>query len=370
VVVIIPDMQALGGGGKLNMLSWLERGLSDGDTDLPTEFLIAPFSPKGVDGGAIKTWVDHEYRAREKQEMRRLLYVAATRARDELHLFARPAYREQPDGSRTLSKPSESLLGTAWPALEEEIQTQFAAFQPCSSSPAVVALAPMVIRCLPASYAAPGLSFSGFSLSAEAEEHGSTLYTRENGSTESRVLGVAVHSLLEQLAIWRSTSLTWDDCRARLPSERPRLTARARAAGLNLSSAEQLTAQSVDVAMATTNDPQGRWVLDSHPQSGSEVSWTGVLAGQIRTVQADRVFCSGPPPLGSGSETWWIVDFKTAILSLNPDPAELSRLRSVFSPQLDVYARVLRQLHGAATTVMCGLYYPRMLKLDSWSADC
>ena len=38
-------------------------------------------------------------------------------------LFARPGYRVNPeDGSRSLFSPSESLLATAWPALEEEVR--------------------------------------------------------------------------------------------------------------------------------------------------------------------------------------------------------------------------------------------------------
>ena len=95
-VVIVPDLQKRVGRGKHEMLSWLERGLppeiaaNEGENSGEvTEFLIAPFSPKGSDRSEAKKWVDDLRRAREKQEERRLLYVAATRAREELHFFAR-----------------------------------------------------------------------------------------------------------------------------------------------------------------------------------------------------------------------------------------------------------------------------------------
>ena len=371
-VVIVPELQAQGGGAKLNMLSWLERGLVDADdTELPTEFLVAPFSPKGVDGGAIKKWVDREYRNREKQEMRRLLYVAATRARDELHLFARPGYRENEDGSRTLLNPPESLLATAWPAIESEVRAQFEALQPTNTataqSPTVTEEA-TILRQLPGTFSVQGRIFPGVSLEAAAEDH-KELYTRESGGAESRVLGRAVHSLLEQLAIWRSTSLSWDECREALPNESARLIARIKAAGLSEANAVRLTAEAIAVAVETTNDPLGRWVLDPHQEAGSEVSWTGVLGGQIRTVQADRVFRGGPVPMQAGSD-WWVVDYKTAAIAEGDDPRALAKLRSVFSPQLDVYARVLRQLHGDGITVRAGLYYPRMAqKFDSWEAS-
>jgi ATP-dependent exoDNAse (exonuclease V) beta subunit len=105
-VVIVPDLQAGGGRGGRTMLSWLELGLPQPEeSGAITEFLVAPFQPKGEDRGSAKQWVDKVYRQREAQEDRRILYVAATRAREELHLFARPAYKVEADGSLSLPAP-------------------------------------------------------------------------------------------------------------------------------------------------------------------------------------------------------------------------------------------------------------------------
>jgi len=41
-------------------------------------------------------------------------------------------------------------------------------------------------------------------------------------------------------------------------------------------------------------------------------------------------------------------------------------LRRVFAPQLEVYAKFLRNLHGADAAVRGSLYYPRMGLLDWW----
>ena len=111
-VVIVPEMQAGEGRGKPRMLTWLERGLDEpDDSGEITEFLVAPFQPKGADRGKAKEWVDHVYRERERQETRRILYVAATRAREELHLFARPAYKWSAMGVSALSNPQTAC----WP---------------------------------------------------------------------------------------------------------------------------------------------------------------------------------------------------------------------------------------------------------------
>ena len=83
-VVIVPDLQAGCGRGEHRLLSWLERGLeTEDDSGDITEFLVAPLQSKGAERGQCKAWVDRVRRARESQETRRILYVAATRAREE-----------------------------------------------------------------------------------------------------------------------------------------------------------------------------------------------------------------------------------------------------------------------------------------------
>ena len=137
-VVIVPDLQAKTSTGERKMLAWLERGLEPGPetafddaetTDGITEFLVAPLPTKGENSGRCRIWVDRVYRERELQETRRILYVAATRAREELHLFARLEYKVGVDGSLTLIQPAAGLLRTAWPAFEEEIRARFEEFK-------------------------------------------------------------------------------------------------------------------------------------------------------------------------------------------------------------------------------------------------
>ena len=135
-VVVVPELQAASGKGKARLLSWLERGVSPEQTadrrnesEEITEFLVAPLQPKGEDRGKAKAWVDRVYRERETQEMRRILYVAATRAREELHLFARMQCKENKEGALAVAEPLGSLLATAWPALGAEAVRRFEAWR-------------------------------------------------------------------------------------------------------------------------------------------------------------------------------------------------------------------------------------------------
>jgi ATP-dependent exoDNAse (exonuclease V) beta subunit len=401
-VVIVPDLHARTRAASRRLLSWLERGLTpetgaesgDADpTDEITEFLIAPLQTKGEDSKGSKAWVDRVYREREAQETRRILYVAATRAREHLHLFARPAYKVEANGELSLVEPAGSLLCTAWPALEEEIRARFdewkrtrapaigaqclatgaqseieslaaSAESNLLTMPAVDRPAkPALLRRLPADWRPTNLAQPD-ALGAEFELSGlrtPKLYTRHEGGLVSRALGSAVHALLEELARLRAAS-DWQAARTALGQFEARIAAEVRGAGIGAMQAAQIAAEALQLALNASQDPYGKWILSPHAEAASEVRWTGVIAGALTNVRVDRVFRAGPVPLSDGNEAWWIVDFKTA------QGGNVAQLRPLFAAQLEAYAKVLRNLHGADAVIRAGLYYPRMLLLDWWEA--
>jgi ATP-dependent exoDNAse (exonuclease V) beta subunit len=396
-VVIVPELQAGGGRGGRKMLSWLERGLERGlgQPDEPgeiTEFLIAPFQRKGEDRGSAKAWVDRVYRERESQETRRVLYVAATRAREELHLFARPACKEE-DGSFALVEPANSLLATAWPALEEEVRARFADWKAAKATSETreeqeiesiaasgesnllvmpSAIQPTVLRRLPPDYRPPLAENIG-QTGAESAVIGmgtgaARLYTRHEGGLLSRALGTAVHSLLEELTRLRK-DLDWNAARSALQRFGPRIAAQVRAVGVDTPQAAHIAAQALQLALNASQDPIGEWILSPHANAASEAGWTGVVAGGLRTVRVDRVFNAGPTPGSEDENCWWIIDYKTAH-GESVDPAQaLPEFRALFAPQVQAYAELLRNLLGteaSGCTIRAGLYYPRMLLLDWW----
>ncbi len=383
-VVIVPELQARNGKTAHKMLSWLERGLATpDDSGEITEFLVAPFQPKGADRGRSKAWVDRAYRDREMQEMRRILYVAATRARESLHFFARPAYTTDKTGALTLATPANCLLASAWPALGKLVQLRFEDWKTEKASPTqtaketavdiaaggqdnlVLLPRPARLRRLPAEFQPAGTFAFETKTPAAANTEPATLYTRHQGGLLSRALGTAVHLLLQELARLRAT-LDWDEARASILKLQPRLIAQIRSMGADPAQAAALAAQAERQALAASQDPSGQWILSPHPEAASEAGWAGVVAGAPRTVRVDRVFRAGDAPRAGGDSSWWIVDYKTAHAE-NVDPAAaLPELRRLFAPQLELYARVLRNLRGADTPIRAGLYYPRMLQFDWW----
>jgi ATP-dependent exoDNAse (exonuclease V) beta subunit len=405
-VVIVPELQDGAGHNRSKMLSWLERGLSPdmaaGSAGEITEFLVAPIQTKGAERGQAQSWVESVRSTRETEESTRILYVAATRARNELHLFARPEYKTEKDGSLTLAEPSNSLLATAWPALEYEVRQQFDAWkQGQASAPSSIELLsaalssapeplelrslaaaaetniiqmppppkPTRLRRLPADFSFRDQSQLEVErlLTVESAPPDAPLYARHEGGLASRALGTAVHALLQQLARLRADS-DWTSARTALQQFAPRIQAAIRSAGVDPAHAGSLAAEAMGLVLNASHDPNAAWILSPHLGAASEIRWTGVLDSSIHSVQIDRLFQAGPAPQSEGESVWWIIDYKTAHTpAAQPNAVpDMTTLRSFYARQLEIYARVLRNLHGANAPIRAGLYYPRMAALDWW----
>jgi ATP-dependent exoDNAse (exonuclease V) beta subunit len=350
---------------------------------------------KGADRGKSKAWVDRVYRERESQETRRVLYVAATRAREELHLFARPSYKIEASGNLALANPANSLLATAWPAIEDEVRARFEDWKTARAAytaggeqiiESIAAsgngdllvmptpVKPTLLRRLPPDYQPRFQSHSSAVTGREdqppipsLESGASSLYSRHEGGLLSRAFGTAVHAFLEELSRLR-LELDWDAARANLQKLEPHIAATIRAAGFDRRKSSSMAADALQLALSASHSPEGSWILSPHADAASEVRWAGIVSGSLRTVRVDRIFRAGLDPMSEGNQAWWIVDYKTAYeTEPGDDPAAvLPTLRRLFAPQIEAYAQILRNLHGSDATLRAGLFYPSMLLFDWW----
>ncbi len=426
-VVVVPDLEASGQKQDRSLVSWLERGLATAGVAEVTEFLVAPIQGKGEKAGPAKQWVDGVKGERERQEMRRLLYVASTRAREELHLFARPRYGEgkkENIGTRVLDAP-QGLLATAWPSIQEEVSSRFASWTQKEAIQHSLALAaeaeesskvvqmtlplsqpvkPVVLRRLKAgvnagelrwlgtsAYGKLGLGAGGPAPAAGGDieaigEEDADLYPRTEGGFRSRLEGRAIHSLLERLAVLRAT-YQMEEALEALRRSIPQTEAMVRSHGLPPPASRALVEQAWDVVQRAARHDSGAWVLAPHAEAQNESRWTGWIEGQARNLRPDRVFVA-PMPIGdwlhsaaltNSGNAWWVLDYKTAhapaSVLTHPRPlAEFLAARRVkYVAQLALYAKLLRQLldESGATgradlSIRAGVFYPRLALLDWW----
>ena len=87
-MVLVPGMHRVGARDRYALLDWLE--LPTEDRDGSRDVLLAPVPSKSGVPGTLNTYIRTTRQNRARAELKRVFYVAATRARTSLHLFAWP----------------------------------------------------------------------------------------------------------------------------------------------------------------------------------------------------------------------------------------------------------------------------------------
>jgi ATP-dependent exoDNAse (exonuclease V) beta subunit len=371
-VVIVPGLERPASGDGNPLVCSLER-IDPWDPE-QSEFLVAPLGPQEEDTHQLYRWVRKQRQIRLDEERKRLLYVACTRARNELHLLGTATVTR--NGVRP-SERGDTLLDTAWPALQQDFVTalqdsraRVITFPTPGILEEIAAVADPTPRRAPQRLPldseppspAQNLTVTGLisSVQPDAPE-----FLRPEGSRQARLIGAAVHALLERLgpqlaslnaAQIRSSAAAW-------------LRSQALTGDAHRSATNAVT----KLLLACAADPVCQWILAPHPGAQSEASWTGFIPGptptqtgtRLRTLRADRIFRAGPEPLAAGSDSWWVIDYKTS--ARTPSGALfLAAERALYAPLLQAYARALRALHGSTTELRLGLYYPAITSLDWW----
>ncbi len=376
-VVLLPGLHRTTRSYTPTLIRYLERATEEG-----TELLVAPIDDAGDETSPLNRWVRRQKENREAEERKRLLYVACTRAREELHLFASATVTNKGPGS----KPG-SLLRSAWPALKgyfEEKYAELNSAQPAgkvldfpsppvqdhSVSGVLDALAAgsggsRIYRLPPHGRPSPIASnllwrgMQAISIPAEDEDEGQ----RPQGSRSSRILGTTVHALFERAARLFDQGQTEANLRSVLPLFRAQATSLTRNEGLSPQEAESIARNAVQALEMALADPVGLWILGSHHEAQTESSWTGVIDGVPRTLRIDRSFRAGPDPLSEGENCLWVIDYKTATHGPSGIAEFLETEKRQYAEQLQSYAEIMRFAHGVQSQLRLGLYYPFLPRL-------
>jgi hypothetical protein len=303
--------------------------------------------------------------AREAAERKRLFYVACTRAKEELHLFAAPARSARGD----INPRFDSLLRAAWPAAEpifadapEPVQTserellQMAAAAELTLVPAQAGPERTIQR-IPLS-AFPTTSSGAPCL--DSETWVPQTFTRPEGSFEARIFGNAMHTLLELLATRIALGTLPAAVLKEIRDWTPRIATILRSGGLAPDAIQRATANVLRGLTRTLEDPAGQWLLAPHPEASSENS----IVSEGETIRLDRTFLAGPEPETTGTTHLWIVDYKTGSHGAEGLEAFLTREREKYTPQLEHYAHHLSQ---RGLPIRLALYYPTLPKLMWWA---
>ena len=334
-IVIVPGIGLSQQADAEPLLHWLELP----GTDAGPELLLAPISASGAGRGrTLARYIRHLRRERERLERVRLLYVAATRARRELHWFGAAPI----NSTGELAPRPGTALALLWPSVGPEFVAAHAAAAAQVLPPSIVQ-SPALWRLsadwepreLPPPVAAERLEHSLRDAASEPEYSWVRL--------AARAVGTIVHAEMQRLA------------------QLPRLPDRVDTAPevyygwlaeLGVVAAERADAGArVQAALnATLRDARGRWLLGGHHRAAhSEWRMTGCHGGRVVNIVIDRLLVE---PDGER----WVVDYKTSSHEGGQLATFLAEEEQRYRPQLQRYASLV---HAALPgPVRAALYFP------------
>lgn len=277
----------------------------------------------------ISKYLAQRDKRRSDYEVDRLLYVAATRAKESLHLVAE--LQLDAESGAPLAARSGSLLARLSPYV------QF------PEPAAVVNEAAKAERAVPA-FSMPRLS--RLKNRAPQPLHTTMVqnpaYAWQAQSSYERLAGVLVHGWLAHIgdqgvALWSQT---------RIEQQRDRIERQLLQMGVVAEAIAQVADEVTDTLVAMLKSERGQWLLS---QSRARHEWALLdESGQMSVLDYAL----------KDEKGWLVVDYKTG----RPEPGESpeafgERMISRYRPQLTRYCEKLHAFDGAAARA--ALYFPR-----------
>jgi len=339
-VVILPVLDGTTRGDNKAVLAWHEVALEDAGTG----YLMAPVEAAGAEHDPVHSLIRQFQAEQAAFERDRLLYVATTRARRELHLF----FGLVENARGELTKPrSGSLLARLWPV----IQARYADFAvvPGTMETREDWVQPLIRR-FPVGWqpaAAPvAVAGSGMQEPGAGEDNA---ITYDWAGTDAPRVGSVVHRCLQYIA--ERGELDWCDesaIRVMLREE-------------GVTDEGQATAKVMAALQATAGDERGRWILESHEAATCEYPVTLMQQGEARRLLIDRTFVAA-------DGVRWIVDYKTSQHEGGDLEAFVDSEMRRYEEQLARYQEAM-QLLEPEREIRRALYFPLLGVFREYASD-
>jgi len=339
--VILPGIGRGVRGADRALLRWLEHPAY--------ELLLAPIPPVTDDT------VDPTYQAigrllkdKEEFETLRLLYVAATRAKNRLHLLGH--FRLNREGL-PLPVPG-SFMEAIWPAAAEDMTTT-------ASAPSIIeqpVRSGAILKRLPASWLPPAMpgrvTIAETAVRRASDQDAAADETIAISMTgEERVVGNLVHGLLQRIA--EDGLSAWSD--QRLKGQQGFLKSRLFSQGIPLNRHEKCIDNIMECLLKCMTCERGLWLLSDHPDAHCELAINGLVDGNLIYAVIDRTFVD--------QGVRWVIDYKTSQPRQDQNIASfLEREQQRYASQMKAY-RGLMQAYDPGHPLRTALYFPM---IDGW----
>jgi len=355
-VVIVPRLDGAPRADQDRLLLWLERTGERG-----VDFILTPVRERGGEHEATYAYVRRVLAEKAEHEYRRLLYVAATRARRRLFLTASVGIQEKDDQIELRNPHRQSFLGFLWPIVEEDIHERFDAWRTHAAqelqSGAVEESAPMLRRVredwhIPEPPPSAAFRPARERQSRGREQHRASIWT---GGEEARVTGTVVHRILERIG---DEQTAWWTSRDQEEQTRLLRTLFRQEGWPDM--ADRRVTQAREAVDRMLVDPRGQWILHAHESAEQELAIRGRTDEGTEMVILDRTFVDE-------KGVRWIIDYKTSEHEGSGRESFLEDQAALHRDRLLRYARFMQALDPRP--IRLALYFPLLSEFREISSD-
>ena len=303
--------------------------------------VVAPITPAAEKSEPLFDLLWRFEKNQQAYELKRLLYVATTRARRRLHLFAQ-LQRDSNDMASLAHPDKSTLLAELWSALPKNFVAKACKTLPepvdksrtWERKPEWFTIKTRRLRHVAepelAKFSAPEID--------EVEFEWASLWARH--------VGTVVHLWLQQIAMQGVDH--YND--AVIDAQRPALRRKLKQLGTEKRMLQQAENRVVEALKQTLHDQKGRWILsDQHENSAVEMQITDVCEDDFEKSVIDRTFVSA-------DGIRWIIDYKTSSHEGGNLQVFLASEAKRYRPQLTRYRDALRATDDRE--VQTALYFP------------
>ncbi len=337
--VILPGLGKRIKTDEKRLVYWMPHG---------DDLLLAPIEEKGGESSPLYEFLSDLNKEKEEYEILRLLYVAVTRAKSQLHLFG----HLEPFRENEWKPYSNSLLNKLWPHIKDEwLEKLKEVVEKGTSLTEQPAVGMHSIHRLPGNFIIPTPENSiveGPIVDIEEEKYVEPEYYWAGNTT--RCLGNVLHRCLHDIAVEGLEN--WPE--EKIEKFKPQLRSALMGEGLPPEQADQALKKGIQALSNLLVDERAKWILTQHKDSRSEYPLTYFQGNRYIRNVIDRTFVD--------NEVRWIIDYKTGSHEGSGKSLELFLDSEVerYRHQLERYETVLRK-HGEKLPIKKALYFP-MLK--------
>ncbi len=357
--VIVPGLGRKPTGHEKRLLLWMERPREQQKTDL----LMAPIASPGREDDAIYCYLKQLDEQKSLLEDARLLYVAATRAKHNLHLIGHTGVKHEDEDMQLSAPHPKSLLSRLWVIVKDQLHRELQTL--CLENSATIAdevslneASHDFITRLVTDWQLPDVApmILTETLKNTLEEASENL--EYDWATEStKHVGSIVHGFLE--SIGKEGIEYWDS--ARVLKKQAVIRASLMQLGVGHPDLDPSVQRVMDALLNVLNESRGRWVFDEkHTAAACEYALTGTINQRLISVVIDRTFIDD-------QGIRWIIDYKTSIHEGGGLQSFLDSEVERYQPQLTRYATLFSLLENRP--IRLGLYFPLLKEWREWAGE-